>query len=228
MSKVEYFKWRNDHHVTLRNFIERLVSQISRRNTAYARSYRSKDYPLRYNERSMYSLFSSSVSTMTDVMLSELSVGRRSGGSKAVDDEPANGRADLWCHLEGNDVVIELKRVAVGLRNEGQEDIVMVQNAWRTLCLQLENTRDSLAEWAEGFQVGLLVVFPWSQDRAYFDKWEKMKVGQFKDRVRANLDPECKFTAIIPIPKTHQIIDVGNDRDEFTPFVMIAGIFSKI
>lgn len=227
MSKIEYFKWRDDHHTALREFIERLMAQISRRNAAYAKTYHSKDYPLRYNERSMYSLLSSSVSSMTDVMLSELSVGRRFGGSEA-DEKSANGRADLWCHFDGNDIVIELKRTTVGLRNEGQEDITKVRDAWWTLCHQLENTRDSLKEWAEGFQVGLLVVFPWTQDRAYFEKWKRAKGAQFKERVRANLEPECRFSATIPIPKTHQIIAVGSDRDEFTPFVLIVGTFSKI
>jgi len=226
MVNIYRYGWAESHHRDLFDFVSRLMKNLETKNNKFAEIYEI-DYPLRYHERGMYSLFSISLAPMTNVILSEIPVGRRSTGEDEVGE--SKGRADLWCHLNDMDIIIELKRVAVGLKGENQANHKKLQSEWLALQGQYESAQEHLAEWVSGYQLGILVVFPWAQDVEVIKKWSHKDGEKFVGNIHNALGRRCKFIAKIPIPKKFRTMEVGGgNKDEFTPFVLVAGMFDKI
>jgi hypothetical protein len=181
------------------------MTRLERRNRAFAITYTNEiDYPFRYHERGLYAIFSASIASMTNIYLSELPVMRHS--TVGDDLNSGNGRADFWCHYRNNDIVIELKRVPIGLRNAGAAGMNRIQAAWDSLGIQADNALSGLCEWADGYQLGLLTIIPYSLDHSIMEQSVRDLYSSFSRTILDLLGSDCKFIVKINIPKTHRRI----------------------
>lgn len=159
---------RCGNSVKARAFLENVIVNAVKSAFQFYVGYNKEDYPFRYDERRMASLYIAAVDKITPVHLSEYPVRRlRPRSDKQKSKEYSNGgtRVDLWCHYNNVDILLEFKR------SYGSPDSIEDNNrillAWRTLKQQLQNIKDDLDVWSNDYiRIGILTVFVFQSNKS--------------------------------------------------------------
>jgi len=149
----------------LREFLNELTRGMCVGAVRFWEKYDGYDHPLRWNERSIYSLLASSVGKQTPVHLSELAMIRSLDRDSTGEPRKRilRGRADMWCYLKRSDpinILIELKRRIISLRSPTLGKAT--EKSWSALQKQLATLQRETQHWGEpAFHIGLMVFLPY-------------------------------------------------------------------
>ncbi len=152
---------RCGNSVKARRFLENIVTYVAERAFQFYIAYGKDDYPFRYDERRMASLYVAAIDKITPVHLSEYPVRRlRACSDKRKSKKYSNGgtRVDVWCRYKDVDILLELKR------SYGSPTLIPRNNrilkAWEVLGQQLKDIENDVQSWSDNYlRVGILTVF---------------------------------------------------------------------
>lgn len=146
-----------------------MIHGVLRKSYNFYMSYDKEDYPLRYDERRMITLFASSIDDITPCHMAEYPAKRgkvltlnQDEGSKVNQHSPA--RIDLWCYFRDKDILIELKR---SYCTSHLPTSTRLEGAWSRLVAQIDGLEGDAKEWSYSFlRVGVLTVWVYEGKRS--------------------------------------------------------------
>jgi hypothetical protein len=213
-----------------KNFLSDLVKGMCEGTTLYFDKYNHIDkwHPLTYSERCMYALLSTSAAKISPVIMPEIPLARHVKKTNGYAKDGVSGRLDLWIHLnEKFDVVLELKRVAVGLRNvDEKEPSKKFRSAWREVITQADALTKQTKDWNEEvIRVGLLVVYGYVSSKITQKIPSDDKCEEFREKLMSHigkLNPEPDWCSYWIPPENMRNLD-----NEINPIIAIIAYIVK-
>lgn len=178
--RIDNFK-KGAHPQITRVFLDKLLQSTVALSRKYfeesVKSRGERDYPLRYQERSIYSTFASALSDMTPLHLSELSVhGDHSKASKG-------GRVDVWANYRKTDFLLEIKRTACS-PTKGFES-KRIKDSWDSVSTQAKRFERQIAEWSDRYVlVGIQLVIAYRVSNIPFSHSMRVIPPEFSKEAR--------------------------------------------
>lgn len=225
--RVDDFEGKNSK--ITREFLDGLLQKVIESSQRYcvasAKSNKEFDHPLRWPERCMYSVFSSAISQLTPLHLSELGVDRSDRRSR----KSRGGRVDFWAQYEKCDpqcekcdFLLELKRATFS----SDINLEKIKANWESVLRQTKGLKKDAKGWSENYVlVGLQVLLAYKTAKKRFDpqsfesRFEKAKRLE-KEITESTEFRDLRYTAIWVPPDDMSVFDFDKNGQEENPYIV--------
>ena len=213
------------HGRIIRKFIEELSENVFKKAHQYCEEYfditGSRELPLLYGERNLYSIFASAIGEITPVHLSEWSFNKSDSGADTR-------RVDFWCLNKGSangkaiNYFIEIKKNYYCVSEGTQEEFSSVVNKSVTkINQQIKNLKSIRPEWdGDGdVYIGIIVTHAYCSAK----KEQEYDEAQIRDNIHKLLDKRSRAQLLLATWTLPDDIKVQWEKSR-CKFISIAGI----